>query len=330
MRRFFKTVSILLLCGTLCCPVVEGRGRNNGQGGASQSHQSTQQAPQRGQSQGGQRPGGSQGGQHSGDNGGQRPGGSQGGQRPGNNGGQRPGGSQGGQRPGNNSGNRPHSGNAGPQQGHQGNSHGPATPPPGGGHAPNHGHGTPPPPPGGHTPGYGQHPNYGYGAPHRPNLPPPAPWQRPTPPPPGYRPYHGPSISTILGIALGTTLYYALDDLGARGYNVVGYGNDAIYLNNVIQLGMNWPDATLYYVNGRLAASEFVYGQGYYDTSRYYNAYGMLASTYGYPTSTNSYGQGGQQSSWWSPTGQFITLTYAPATDYYGNTRYYTTLSFGN
>ena len=301
MRRFFKTVSIVLLCGALCCPVVEGRGRNNGQGGASQPHQSTQQAPQRpGNSQGNQRPG----------NNGNSQSGHQGNQRPGN------GGQQQGQRPGNNRGDRPHSGNVGP-----------ATPPPSGGHghAPNPGHGTPPPPP-----GHGQHPNYGHGAPHRPNLPPPAPWQRPTPPPPGYRPYKGPSISTILGVALGTTIYYALDNLNSRGYNVVGYGNDAIYLNNVTQLGMNWSDATLYYVNGQLAASEFVYGQGYYDMTRYYNAYGMLSSSYGYPTSTSSYGQGGQRASWWGSNGQFITLTYAPATDYYGNTRYYTTLSFGN
>lgn len=312
MRRFFKTVSFLLLCGALCCPVVEGRGRNNGQSGASQSHQSTQQAPRPGNQGGSNRPGNN--GNHQGNQGDQRPGNNgnhQGNQRPGNSGQQQ------GQRPGNNQGNRPHSGNVGP-----------ATPPPNHGHAPNPGHGTPPPPP--PPPGHGQHPNYGYGYPHRPNLPPPAPWQRPTPPPPGYRPYHGPSISTILGVALGTTIYYALDNLSSRGYNVTGYGNDAIYLNNVTQLGMNWPDATLYYSNGRLTASEFVYGQGYYDTTRYYNAYGMLASSYGYPTSTSSYGQGGQRASWWSPSGQFITLTYAPATDYYGNTRYYTTLSFGN
>lgn len=111
---------------------------------------------------------------------------------------------------------------------------------------------------------------------------------------------------------------------------MIGYGNNAIYLHNVNQLGMNWPDATLYYVNGQLAASEFVYTQGYYDMSRYFQAYGLLASTYGYPTSTSNYGQGGQSASWWSPTGQFITLTFAPAQNYDGYIRYYTTLSFGN
>lgn len=111
---------------------------------------------------------------------------------------------------------------------------------------------------------------------------------------------------------------------------MTGYGNDAIYLKNVTQLGMNWHDATLYYVNGLLSASEFVYSLAYYDMSRYYNAYGMLVSSYGYPTSTSSYGQGGQSASWWSPSGQYITLTYAPAISYDGCTRYYTTLSFGN
>lgn len=358
MRRIFRTVSIVLLCGLLCAPVLEARGRTgngNGNGGA-QRPQTQQSAPQRpgnngashSSNSGSQRPGnnGNSGSQrpnnNSGNSGWQRPGNGGGNsftnnspQRPGNNGGGNFGNNGGPQRPGNggsggvnnpggnhggNSGYNP-GGNPGGNHGNPGNNFGPGHGNPG--HAnPGHGFG----------PGYNNGNHYGhvhFGYPSRPMMPAPRPYSRPVPPA-RYTPFHGPSISTILGVALGTTLSYALNSLIYNGYDVTGYGNDAIYLNNVRQLNMMWPSATMYYTNGMLSASEFVYSTPYYDMYRYNSAYSLLVNTYGVPVSTQPYGNGGLITSWWGNGGQYITLQYAPMTAANGTLRYYTTLSFGN
>jgi len=160
-------------------------------------------------------------------------------------------------------------------------------------------------------------------------MPPPRPYVRPVPPP-RFTPFRGPSLSTILGVALGTTLNYALDCLVFNGYNVTGYGSDAIYLINVDQLNMVWPNATMYYNNGMLSASEFVYSTPYYDLNRYNTTYNMLYGAYGVPVNTVPYGSGGMITSWWGRNGQYITLSYSPMTAANGSLRYYTTLSLGN
>lgn len=279
MRRFLRTVSIALICGLLCSPVLEARGRNDHNNGGGQRPSTQQNSPQR--------PGNSG-----------RP------QRPGNNG--QP------QRPGNNNHNqpqRPGSNHNQPQR--PGNNHQPQRP--------DYGHHNPPRPP---------H-NVHYGVPNRPMLPPPRPWVRPVPPP-RYTPFRGPSLSTILGVALGSTINYALNQLVYNGYNVTGYGDNAIYLTNVNQLNMIWPNATMHYVNGMLTASDFVYSTPYYDLNRYNVVLNMLNGAYGVPVSTSPYGNGGMVTSWWGANGQYITLSYAPMMASNGSLRYYTTLSFGN
>lgn len=160
-------------------------------------------------------------------------------------------------------------------------------------------------------------------------MPPPRPYVRPVPPP-RFRPFRGPSLSTILGVALGTTLNYALNQLVFNGYDVTGYGNDAIYLSNVNQLNMIWPNATMFYSNGMLSASEFVYSTPYYDLNRYNAAYNMLSGTYGIPATSSPYGNGGMVTRWWGNNGQYISLSFSPMTAANGSLRYYTTLSFGN
>lgn len=161
-------------------------------------------------------------------------------------------------------------------------------------------------------------------------MPPPAPYCRPTPPP-RYNPWRGPSISTILGLAIGTSIDYALNNLLFNGYDVLGYGNNIIYVGNVNQLNMLWPDARLHYgAYGDLIGSDFVYSTPYYDMNRYNTAYSMLVGSYGMPVSTVSLGGGGWLSTWWGPGGQYITLQFSGANAVNGALRYYTTLSFGN
>lgn len=206
---------------------------------------------------------------------------------------------------------------------------------PGNSNRPQHGGNRP-----GHNPGH--HPGYQPAPPPRPNhnlhhghicrphLPPPRPFHRPVPPPhyrptPAWRPF-----STILGVALGTSINLSVNALINSGYNVAGYGSDMVYLNNVTMLNMLWPDATLYYNSyGGLYSSEFVYTSPVYDMSRYNMAMSRLTSSYGAPASiqnTNS----GITATWWGGANNFIRLTYN--SEYAGNgfLRYYTILSFGN
>ena len=113
------------------------------------------------------------------------------------------------------------------------------------------------------------------------------------------------------------------------GYNVTGYGNDAVYVANASMLNMLWPDATLFYNNGGLYASEFVYSTPVYNMSRYNSTYRALVRNYGNPVSSTNNG-GALTTTWWGPNGQFINLTFQNALSGDGSTRFYTTLSFGN
>ena len=313
MRPLYKTICLLIACASMCVPPTldaQTRGRNGGGGG-----QQPQRTHQQHNNNGGSRPGGKN---HNNNNGG-RPGGknhnNNNSGRPGNNGG-RPGNNHdNGRRPGGNQGRRP--GNGFGNQGHGFHTPHPQRPRPG-----NHNHGYRPGP----VPGYG---HIHFGAPHRPMMPPPCPYRRPLPPP-RYVPVCRPLFSTILGITIGTALNISLGNLVTNGYTVCGYGNDAIYVNNVNQLGLAWPNATLYYNNGYLDASEFVYSTPYCDMNRYNMAYTMLVNNYGPPVQTQTLSGGGMLTSWWGPGGQYVTLQFAPQYALGGALRYYTTLSIGN
>ena len=130
---------------------------------------------------------------------------------------------------------------------------------------------------------------------HRP-VPPPA-WR----PAPGARAFAG-----FLGITLGTAINISLDYLYNNGYTVDGYGSDVVYLRNVNELNMIWPDATLHYGPGGLIASQCLYSTPYYDLSR-----------------------SGTFSTWFGPNGSYIQLEYKPMSTPGGYYGYYTILQFG-
>lgn len=194
-------------------------------------------------------------------------------------------------------------------------------------HRPGHGHGPgydrPTPPPS-HRPGHHRPPMV------RPGYRHPVPffndWRRPVPPPSWhYRPgYHGPSFGTILGITLGATIDFSLNALFNSGYNVVNYGNNVVYLSNVPQMNLVWPEAALYYNNGLLYGSQFTYPTAYYDMSRYNSLYNVFVNQYGMPIQSTNAG-GIVSATWYGADNRFVTIQFSPL-----NGRYYTTLSFGN
>ena len=287
MQKIYRTIAILLLCGALCTPCVEARGRNNGHDRPEQ-HQ-TRPTPGRNDNKHGNRPGNS--GHQQRPQGPQRPQGNHHGQP------QRP------PQPGN------HHQPQRPPQGHHHGSYGPQhRPQPG---PPHHNH------------------HVSYGRPHRPHMPPPRPYHRPTPPPPswhacGWRPFR-----SILGVAFGTAVNMSINALINSGYNVSGYDNNVVYLANVPMLNYSWPVANLYYGNGGLDGSEFVYYTSGYNLGRYNAVYNSLASVYGMPYAVQNLAGGGRRAVWWGTDGQYITLSFGSSYASGGGLNYYTTLSFG-
>ena len=313
MKTLIKTLSLLVACACLCVPTMDGQDRGRNRGGQPQHTSAPNRAPGGGggNHQGGQRPGGFGGGNSNNHQPSVRPGGNnnnnhQPNVRPGGNNNNhqpsvRPGGFQTPQRPG---GGNNHAPNMGPRPGH-----GPVQ-----GYRP------------GPVQGFG---HIHFGVPNRPMMPPPQPYRRPVPPA-RYVPFGHSMFSTILGVTIGTALNIALGELVNSGYTVSAYDNNAIYLTNARQLNMLWPNATMYYNNGYLNASEFVYSTAYNDMARYNNVYNILVNSYGVPVQSGSLAGGGIQTSWWGPGGQYVTLSYGLQTAYNGSPRYYTTLSFGN
>ena len=352
MKRFLKTLSLLLVCGTLAVPSIDARGRNDRGQSPQRTHspasrpgnsgQSIKQRPgnsgQLNSARPQQRPGNS--GQLNSTRPQQRPGNSgqlnstRPQQRPGNSGqinGTRPGNmGQGSSRPnnnfrpgsshGNNHNQKPNGGSNfrpdnKPGNFHPGNNH------PGGGpvHGPEHGYRPPRP----------HHQNFYGPGPVRPYMPPRFAWHRPAPPSywrpsPGWRPFH-----SILGITLGTTLNLTLNSLINSGYTITSYGTNSIFVQNVPMLNMMWPDAELFYNNaGGLCGSEFIYSTPYYDMNRYNSTFSLLTGTYGQPISIQNTSSG-MEAMWWGTNNQFIRLAYMSDYAQNGSIRYFTTLSFG-
>ena len=316
MKKIIRTAAALILCAALMTEGIEARGRKD----YNDNRNRQEQTRRPGQNGGGNqnRPGNNRPGNHGGGNQ----------NRPGNNGGNH-------NRPGNNGGNHNRPGNSGNHNRPGDNHYRPGNNrPPQAGFRPGHNPGYNP----GHNPGYrpghhpGHHPGHDFrpGPVYRPHLPPPRPFYRPVPPP-HYRPvapWH--PFTTILGVAIGTSINMSVNALINSGYNVAGYANDMVYLNNVPMLNMLWPDATLYYNSyGGLYSSEFVYYSPFYDMSRYNMAMSRLVSTYGQPVSIQNTAAG-LTATWWGGNNSFIRLTYGSQYAGNGNLNYYTTLSFGN
>lgn len=314
MKRILRILAIAAICGALVAPQVEARGnrpshsqsgssQGRGNGGRSGGRANKSSSPGNSNSSHA-RPGSPGGGNH---NGGNRPG-----SNPGHN-------------PGRPDGNRP--GNNGNHNGNNRPGHNPGRP----GHDFGHGGNRPghnPGRPGDHRPGYGRPggPHHFAPPPHRPHYA--RPWAPPRPPR-GWRPGRVyPTFSTVLGITFGSAFDISLAYLLNNGYNVYSYGNNIVYLNNVNQLNLLWPDASLYYGSRGLDRGEFIYSTSYYDTMRYNEAYARLVAAYGAPVST-SYPSNGMQTCWFGNDGRFVTLQFLPTYGADGIMRYYTTLSFG-
>ena len=165
--------------------------------------------------------------------------------------------------------------------------------------------------------------------PRRPGRPVMRPYYRPVPPPawrPGPR---FPIIRTILGISLGTAINVSLDYLYGNGYAVDGHNNEMVYLRNVPQLNLYWPDATLFYgPNGGLIGSQFMYSTTAYDMARYNAAYNMLCNQYGPPAMLER-PNGGYLATWFG-NNSYVRLEFQSMASVGGPLRFFTTLSFGN
>ncbi len=319
MKRIIRYVSIVLLCSFLCGTVVEAHGtelysqqsnnsrRNNK--GSKDKKDNDRKAPER-------RPG------NSGNN------------RPGNAPASRP-----QQRPSNNNSNKKPQQNNGKHNRPGGNVITRPSRPAGNHHNPpvhnkkpggpnKHGYRPPMPPQAAHH-GNKHHHYYRPTPPPRPYLPPARPYHRPLPPPAWHAPAHWNPFRTILGVALGSTISASINMLVNAGYTINSYVNNAIYLNNVPMLNVYWPDATMYYNNGSLAGSEFVYYTPSPDRYRFDSVYNTLVRNYGAPAS-QSFSGSSLSASWWGAGNQFITLTYSGQYSVNGGLNYYTTLTFGH
>ena len=350
MRKLATTISALMVAAAMVfAPVAEAQGR------ARQSTPSAQRG--NGSNRGGSSrgPGASNGNRPCNNGNGNRPsnpganhrpgtgnrpsnpGGSNRPSTPGNNNRpSNPGNNGGSHRPGN--GNRP--GNTNPPMNRPGNGnhncpgnngHYPGNNRPG---HPDYGHRPPQHPPRPGRPDYGHRPprpGRPHGLPPRPMGPGyrhPVPffghWHRPVPPPRWhYTAGVGPVFSTILGVAIGATIASSLNSLAANGYTVSNYGSDVVYLSNVPQMNLMWPDAAMYYNNGLLCGSQFTYPTSYYDMSRYNTLYNRFVQLYGAPVSTGNSG-GIVSATWFGGDNRFVTIEFNGS---YGN--YYTTLSYG-
>ena len=137
-----------------------------------------------------------------------------------------------------------------------------------------------------------------------------------------YRPLNFAFVD-FLGVAIGSSIAYSLDRLRYSNYSIVAYDDGAIYLRDINELGYYWPDATFYYDNGYLVASEYIYSTGYDTISRYNGVFNTICRRYGAPVRGNGY-----SATWYGNSG-YITLSYRSDIAFGGYRRFYTTVTYG-
>lgn len=176
----------------------------------------------------------------------------------------------------------------------------------------------PQPKPSWHQPRY-------YSAPRKPYVP----VRRPVPRPPHY---HGPTVNvgTILGVALGTLWDATFNYFATQSIPVYGYADDQIYLNNVSQFGITWPEATMYYSGGRLTSSQFTYSSAWNNTAWYDTTRNSLVRRFGQPYIVTSTPGHLPVLTWYGRDGSYITLEHVLVATTSGDMRYFTTLTVGN
>ncbi len=256
----------------------------------------------------------------------------------GGNGNHNGGGNNGNYRPGNNGGsnhNGNHNGNHGENNGgyRPGGNHNDHN----GGYRPGGNHGGYKPGPGNYHPGVNRpHDHHGVIV-HRPHS-----WVTPVAPPirhfrphhhhiirpvipVGWHPWHkAPVIRGILGLTFGTAYYASLDYLFDRGYEIDGYYDGIVYLRNIVEMRVTWPDVMLNYgTNNAFSSAEFHYSTSFDDLGRFNYVHRELCRLYGSPMSYNE-SRSGIQAVWYGGNSiGYVTLEYS-----YMSGRYYTTLSY--
>ena len=204
------------------------------------------------------------------------------------------------------------------------------------GHPSHHDHSAPPP---------GHHPHHDYKHhdyhPPRPGGghwgPPPHHychhWSRPLPPPPPVTVHCHPGVPVIdmlFGVPFGMFIDYSINSLVSMGYNVLGYANNAIYMNGVSQFGYTWDDVQLNYNDGLFSSACLQDWSSSSSMTRFNNVYNQLCSLYGSPVSNNSY-NGITSYTWWggNQTG-YVTLEFGYGRSDDGYAGYFTTVFYGS
>ena len=143
--------------------------------------------------------------------------------------------------------------------------------------------------------------------------------------PAGWCPWHkAPVIRGILGLTFGTAYYASLDYLFDRGYEIDGYYDGIVYLRNIVEMRVTWPDVMLNYgTNNAFNSAEFHYSTSFDDLGRFNYVHRELCRLYGSPMSYNE-SRSGIQAVWYGGNSiGYVTLEYS-----YMAGRYYTTLSY--
>ena len=143
--------------------------------------------------------------------------------------------------------------------------------------------------------------------------------------PVGWHPWHkAPVIRGILGLTFGTAYYASLDYLFDRGYEIDGYYDGIVYLRNIVEMRVTWPDVMLNYgTNNAFNSAEFHYSTSFDDLGRFNYVHRELCRIYGSPMSYNE-SRSGIQAVWYGGNSiGYVTLEYS-----YMAGRYYTTLSY--
>lgn len=141
----------------------------------------------------------------------------------------------------------------------------------------------------------------------------------------GFTPLSGcPIIDGIIGLYFGTAYDASLNFLYYNGYNIGGYYNNVIYLNDVDLYGYRWPGVMLNYDPATgLNYAQFSYYTTYSDPYRYNRLYRSLCDAYGRPVQvvSGSY----PQVTWLGGDGRgYVTLSQN-----FTNGRFFTAISFG-
>ena len=134
----------------------------------------------------------------------------------------------------------------------------------------------------------------------------------------------------LFGVPFGMFIDYSINSLVQMGYNVLGYANNAIYMNSVPQFGYTWDDVQLYYNDGLFSSACLQYWSSSSSRSRFNSVYNQLCSLYGSPVSNNS-SNGITSYTWWggNQTG-YVTLEFGYGRSDDGYAGYFTTVFYGS